>query len=261
MVWKDVCAGQQQLWALTLWLKTVYSGVPGRTFVFSCFGGVDGSLHQQLPPNVCLSMCVLHRFVTDYIIWRGRPARVSLTPVWRALRRSLCSCVCSAAWGSPAALLRWPVCINRLQRENSCPHGRHLPLCLPPFLCCTSPVLPSPSTHPLFPVFFPCQSGVSDRRTQSHNAIVFSPAAHFDRAVSPGPSEGWFAGWACLCVLLLHCSQLHTAVASALVSHASVGLVHLRSKRCVLLVNKNAAFHPSPWWPFIWVCWYICKHM
>lgn len=46
-----------------------------------------------------------------------------------------------------------------------------------------------PFSSPL-PLFFSPVSTASDGRTQSHNAVLLSPAAHFDKAVSLSPSDG-----------------------------------------------------------------------
>lgn len=73
---------------------------------------------------------------------------------------------------------------------------------IPRFSSCLSPFLYSSSP------FFSPVSATSDGRTQSHNAILLSPAAHFDKAVSLSPSDRcsivqWVCG--CECVILHHC--------------------------------------------------------
>lgn len=51
--------------------RVVYSGGFGLDcFVFPVSRRVDSSLHQQLPPDVCLPACVLHTFVTNNIVLR-----------------------------------------------------------------------------------------------------------------------------------------------------------------------------------------------
>lgn len=80
--------------------------------------------------------------------------------------------------------------------------------------CATHSLSPPPYfSHPPFlfsSIFFSHVSAASDGRTQSHNAILLSPAAHFDKAVILSPGDGcsivqcicvWrVCIWACGCL-------------------------------------------------------------
>lgn len=93
---------------------------------------------------------------------------------------------------------------SRLHKQATA--GEQLPTRTPP----SSPSFPTScarAAHPQFcPLLPPVSRSCPTGGLNPHailNAILFSPAAPCDKAVSPGPSDGWFVRWACLCVFSL----------------------------------------------------------
>lgn len=159
----------------------------------------------------------------------------SFAAVWQTLQEVFCVCVCvfygvmrsCSQFCSISLCLSFtmPAVVNRLQQEScwfwwaihgestlSPPSSPLSPPLLFQGLCNTFPQF-SPLSSPLlsFSFFFPPVSAESDGRTQSHNAILLSPAAHFDKAVRPNPSDGC-SGVRCTFVRLYVCvfMSLHT---------------------------------------------------
>lgn len=127
-------------------------------------GRVDSSLHQQLPLDVCLHACVFHTFVTDDIVLRPNWGRVSPTPAWQTLRRSLSSCV---------FLCATQTCCFSLSFLG--PDEEQLPTLAPPssgftqvlWSGCTSPSFPH-SSHPSLASRL---SLLSERRVRREDSI------------------------------------------------------------------------------------------
>lgn len=131
---KDVCAGRQQLWALTPWLSCLFWGFRlDFCFFLSGRGGQltsAAAAFRRLPLHVCFTH-VCHR-LHCFAPWLGpcftdsglaSPQEVFVSVcVFRCVRQSCCF---SLPFVRPAG-------INRLRRENSCPRGRPFPLCLYP---------------------------------------------------------------------------------------------------------------------------------
>lgn len=118
-----------------------------------------------------------------------------------------------------------PVLVNRLKQERRrfwwAAHGSSTLFFEEHKLCLRLHLPPHPRLSLIFLLLFPfllsCQ-WASDGRTQSHNAILLSPVAHFDKADSLSTSDGsgivqcvcvCVRVWVCVCVFVCITVNLH----------------------------------------------------